>query len=148
MTRRMLTGLAAGALVAAMVPGVASAAPSTTPFQYADIDSNGDCDVYIGAGPTEINREEPGDVNVAINKNWFIGTCHIDLDTTEVADLGGPFPRAQVYRGFTCYVGNETDETDDGDQADVIELTTTISHAVVTPSSRMNIVCKAKVPRE
>ncbi len=141
MRKQLGIAIAAGALLAAMLPGVTSAATVPAPFLNADIDNNGDCDVR---GETfDFGIEDPGSVNVAINKNWIIGTCHMDLEPSDVGSLGGPFERAQVYRGFTCYVGIE-EEVDDA-SPDSLSWMTDDSHATVSPSGRMNIYCKASM---
>jgi hypothetical protein len=98
-----------------------------------DIDSNGDCEVE-GVVSDEF---EDAIVNVAINGNWIIATCHTDLDEGQIAALGGPFRGAQVYRDFECLVGNDDDLED---------VVSTSSHAVVTLAGRLNIACKAPLP--
>ncbi len=98
-----------------------------------DIDSNGDCEI-AGVGSDEF---EDANVHVAINDNWIIATCHSDLTEAELGALGGPFTVAQVYRDFECLVGNDDDLED---------VPSTMSHAVVTPAGRLNIACKAPLP--
>jgi hypothetical protein len=98
-----------------------------------DIDSNGDCEIS-GVVSDEF---EDANVNVAINDNWIIATCHTDLEEAHIAALGGPFTKAQVYRDFECLVGNDDDLED---------VVSTASHAVVTPAGRLNIACKAPLP--
>jgi len=99
----------------------------------ADIDSNGDCEI---AGVVS-DEFEDANVHVAINDNWIVATCHSDLNETDLGALGGPFTVAQVYRDFECLVGNDDDLED---------VPSTMSHAVVTPAGRLNIACKAPLP--
>ena len=129
MRKRLAVALATGVLAVAMLPGVASAGPPGNPG--ADIDPD-DCDVEIGSLEKEWNATE-AQLHVTVNKNWIIATCHRQLDETEFIDVGAP-TRAQVYRDFACSVG---------DGEDIDELEATQGHAVVTPSGRLNIVCKA-----
>ena len=109
------------------------------PFTAINIDSTepaegtGDCEVE-----PFFERDEGTNVNVAINRNWINASCHMQLTADELAQLGGPFSSAQVYRDFDCAVGNDHDPFDD--------VPATSSHATITPSGQMSITCRAPVP--
>ena len=139
MKRRLLIGLATGALIAAMVPAPASA-NSGGGLTYADID-NEDCEIVYDGFNEEWTSTE-AQLHVTVNQRWIIATCHYQLTDTELAGVGGPFDRAQVFRGFDCGVGF----VDNGDDDELDEIEATSSHATLAPPARLSIVCKAPFP--
>jgi hypothetical protein len=117
---------------------------ATADFPSSDIDS---VDPAEGTGDCEIGTqewEEGANVHVAVNRNWIVASCHLQLDAGELAELnaqaGGPFSgtSALVYRDFECTVGN------DGDPYEGVVATS--SHAVVSPNGNVSVTCRAPVP--
>ena len=131
--RRSLTVLTTAGLLLALLAVPASG------NGLGDVDIDGvseeECEI---AGVGEF---EEGNIRVTSNANWIIGTCHVRLGASQVAALGGPVDRAKVYEGFDCSVGIE----DDGPLDDV---DATQSQAVLTPSSWLQIVCRAPFPED
>jgi hypothetical protein len=115
---------------------------ATAEFPSVDIDS---VDPSEGTGDCEIGAqewEEGANVHVAVNGNWIVATCQVQLDAEELAildaEVGGPFTSAQVYLDFECTVGN------DGDPYEGIPANR--SHAVVTPDGHVSVTCQAGTP--
>jgi hypothetical protein len=121
-----------GASLLALVAQKALTQPAP-PTLEADIDPR-DCEAFVGDSG-ELKSEK---ANVAANANWIIGECHISLSPGEVADAGGPFKQAQQFWDFECSVGL--------DDATVDDIPAFASHAVLTPSGVLNIVCVAAFP--
>lgn len=121
-------------LVTVVMMVLAMTAPASATLSEVDIDSNGDCEIE---GVVEDGFANGANVHVAINGNWIVATCHVELTDGEVELLGGPFMRAYVNRNFSCFVGN--DDTLEDVPSDRQVLT-------VTPSGQLNITCQAENP--
>jgi len=95
-----------------------------------DIDP-GDCETDF---ETQQFDFEPANARVVANQRWVIAECHVKLSNSQLQSIGGPFTQAKHYWGFECLV--ETEGT-----AEDIEAI--VSHAVLTPSGVLNVVCVA-----
>ncbi len=96
-----------------------------------DIDP-GECDFSFGA--VTFNLEDIN-AHVVANQRWVIAECHVKLSRSQLESIGGPFQQAQHYWGFECLVENDDTAED---------IPAFVSHAVLSKSGVLNVVCVAE----
>jgi hypothetical protein len=99
-------------------------------LESVDIDP-GDCETDFESEQFDF---EPANAHVVANQRWVIAECHVKLSRTQLGLIGGPVTQAQHYWGFECLV--ETEGTAE-------DIPAFASHAVLTPSGVLNVVCVA-----